>query len=90
MRGEKREISRLFVRIRSRILEQNSAKQRENYFEKFLKILKVIHFGISVFHSINLLPVASETIEQLQFLSGYSLRTGLWADKTLTLVEEHH
>ena len=27
--------------VRSRILEQNSPKQRENYFEKFLKILKV-------------------------------------------------
>ena len=28
-------------RVRSRILEQNSQRQRENYFEKFLKILKV-------------------------------------------------
>ena len=31
-----------FLRVRSRILEQNSQKQREIYFEKFLKILKVI------------------------------------------------
>ena len=30
-------------RVRSRILEQNSQRQREIYFEKFLKILKVNH-----------------------------------------------
>jgi hypothetical protein len=34
----------LFSRVRSRILEQNSPRQRENYFEKFLKILKVVFF----------------------------------------------
>jgi hypothetical protein len=32
-------------RVRSRILEQNSQRQREIYFEKFLKILKVIHLS---------------------------------------------
>ncbi len=31
-----------FLRVRSRIFEQNSQRQREIYFEKFLKILKVI------------------------------------------------
>jgi hypothetical protein len=52
-----------FVRVRSRILEQNSPRQRENYFEKFLKILKVIITFIEIDLTNSPLQIAFTTIK---------------------------
>jgi hypothetical protein len=52
-----------FVRVRSRILEQNSPRQRENYFEKFLKILKVIITFIEIDLNNSPLQIAFTTIK---------------------------
>ncbi len=52
-----------FVRVRSRILEQNSPRQRENYFEKFLKILKVIITFIEIDLNNSPLRIAFTTIK---------------------------
>jgi len=52
-----------FARVRSRILEQNSPRQRENYFEKFLKILKVIITFIEIDLNNSPLRIAFTTIK---------------------------